>query len=262
MFRHVAPLASFHYIRELIVEKRFFMKQFLMMAALTMGLCGFQAQAETHSIVVNGVAEKSLDPNMVQLNISVWSKAGNAKQAQSLAATAFKQVKKTFDEFKVKKEDIQTTGYTLSPNYEFDDKAQRNKLAGYQVTQNLVVVLRKIDETGNFLDALVVDKKTNESGVTVSSLVWDSDKREQVVNTVLGDAVRSAKAKAEEIAKAAGVKIRGVSKISHNTTDNNMPQPVYRNFAAGMMKAAGDSTEVSSGQVSVRVEVNAEYEIQ
>lgn len=238
------------------------MKQYLMAAVLTFTFAGAVAQAEERLIVVNGIAEKSLDPNMVQLEISVWSKAGTAKQAQVLAAQSFKQIKKTFDTFKIKKEDIQTTGYNLSPNYEYDQKAQRNKLIGYQVTQTLSVVVRKIEDTGNFLDDLIDDKKEkgNETGVNVTSISWDSDKREQAVTAALGDAVRAAKTKAEEIAKAAGVKIRNVSKISHTTFDGG-PRP----FAGNFMKAAVDSaasTEVAQGQVRVRVEVSAEYEIQ
>lgn len=236
------------------------MKQFLLAALLTFTFAGM-AHADTRLIVVNGLAEKSLDPNMVDLNISVWSKATTAKQAQRLAAQTFATTKKTFDSFKIKKEDIQTLGYQLAPNYEFDSKINKNRLVGYQVTQTLNVTLRKVDETGNFLDALIVEAKSNESGVNVSSLSWDSDKRETATAAVLGDAVRAAKAKADEIAKAAGVKIRGVYKISHTTSDYGGPQPIIRNFAA---KAMADSapTSVEAGQVTVRVEVSAEYEVQ
>ncbi len=61
------------------------------------------AHAEQRLIVVNGVAEKSLDPNLVNLGIEVWSKAATAKQAQQLAVTLFKQVKKSLEDFKIKK---------------------------------------------------------------------------------------------------------------------------------------------------------------
>lgn len=235
------------------------MKQFLIAALLTFTFAGIPVQAEERLIVVNGVSEKSLDPNMVQLEIAVWSKASTAKQAQTLAALAYKQVRKSFDDFKIKKEDIQTTGYSLSPNYEYDNKTQRNRLNGYQVTQSLSVILRKIEDTGNFLDSLIAKKEGHESGVNVNSINWDSDKREQFVTAALGDAVRAAKAKAEEIARAAGVKIKKVAKISHTTAESG-PRPLGVTFKA--MAAEAQSTEVSAGQVQVRVEVSAEYEIQ
>lgn len=233
------------------------MKQFLMATVLTLSFLASFAQAEDRLIIVNGVAEKGLDPNMVQIELGVWSKAGTAKQAQGLAAEAFTQLRKTFDTFKLKKEDIQTTGYNLSPDYEYDEKARRNKLVGYQVNQTLSVVLRNVGDTGNFLDAVSSDKKTNSSGVNVASLNWDSDKRAPATQAALGDAVRAAKLKAEEIAKAAGVKIKNVSKISHTTQERG---PIMRTFsAAAEMKSSG--TAVEAGQVMVRVEVQAEYEI-
>lgn len=233
------------------------MKRFIMAALLTLTLVGPLAQADNRLIIVNGVAEKGLDPNMVQIELGVWSKAPSAKQAQGLAAEALTHLRKTFETFKVKKEDVQTAGYTLAPDYEYDEKTRRNKLVGYQVTQTLNVILRKVEDTGNFLDAVTTDKKSNNSGVNVSSLNWDSDKRSQAVQQVLGEAVRAARVKADEIAKSAGVKIKNVFKISHQTMDRG---PIMRNFAAAEMKASG--TAVEAGQVTVRVEVQAEYEIQ
>ncbi|MEK2646182.1 SIMPL domain-containing protein [Bdellovibrio sp. BCCA] len=228
---------------------------------LSIALLAGVAHAEDRLIIVNGMAEKGLDPNMVNLGIEVWSKASTAKQAQQLAASQFKQIKKTFDEYKIKKEDIQTDNYSLNPEYEYDQKSRQNKMTGFRVSQTLTVTLRKVEDAGNFLDSLVSEKKSMDSGTSVNSISWDSDKRAQVETAALGDAVRSAKAKAEEIAKAAGVKVKGVARISHSTGRVG-PQPVFRNYAMKSMDATESApTEVSAGQIKVRVEVTAEYEI-
>lgn len=228
-------------------------------------VCGFfvvgAKASEQKLIIVNGVAEKSLDPNMLSLNVEVWSKAVTAKQAQQLAAAQFKNIKKTFDDYKIKKEDIQTENYSLNPDYEYDQKLRQNKMIGFRVSQMLVVILRKVEDAGTFLDALVSEKKSMDSGVNLNSISWDSDKKIQVETATLGDAVRAARMKAEEIAKAAGVKVTGVSKISHTSSGGGTP-PVFRNFGFKAMDAAGGApTEVAPGQVKVRVDVNAEYEI-
>lgn len=227
---------------------------------VSLALLSATAQGADRMIVVTGSAEKGMDPNMVSMVVEVWSKAPTAKQAQQLAASQYKQVKKTFDDFKLKKEDVQTDNYSLNPEYIYDSKAQQNKLVGFRVVQTSVVTLRKVDEAGTFLDNLITEKKSQESGVNVNSINWDSDKRNDVEVSALGDAVRAAKVKAEEIAKAAGVKIKNVARISHGTSSVNPPMPVMRNFA---LKAASDSapTELSGGQIKVRVDVTAEYEI-
>ncbi|WP_413580774.1 SIMPL domain-containing protein [Bdellovibrio sp. HCB288] len=236
------------------------MRKLLGILLMSVTLWGGFAQGADRMIVVSGTSEKGLDPNMVTMTVEIWSKAQTAKQAQSLAANQFKDVKKVFEEFKIKKEDIQTDNYSLNPEYVYDQKAQANKMVGFRVVQSLMVTLHKVDDAGRFLDALVTEKQTKESGVNVNSINWDSDKRQQAETSALADAVRAAKVKAEEIAKAAGVKIKGVSRISHGAQSTQPPVPVMRNFA---MKAMADSapTELSAGQIKVRVEVTAEYEI-
>ncbi|WP_413577819.1 SIMPL domain-containing protein [Bdellovibrio sp. HCB290] len=236
------------------------MNKLLGFLLMSVTLWGGMAQGAERMIVVSGSSEKGLDPNMVSMTVEIWSKAQTAKQAQTLAANQFKDVKKVFEEFKIKKEDIQTDNYSLNPEYVYDQKAQANKMVGFRVVQSLMVTLHKVDDAGRFLDALVTEKQTKESGVNVNSINWDSDKRQQAETAALADAVRAAKVKAEEIAKAAGVKIKGVSRISHGTHTGQPPIPVMRNFA---MKAMADSapTELSAGQIKVRVEVTAEYEI-
>lgn len=212
-------------------------------------------------IVVSGMAEKAIDPNIVTMTVEVWSKASNAKQAQTLAATQYKQVKKVFDDYKLKKEDIQTDQYNLNPEYIYDNKTQQNKMVGFRVTHSLNITLKKVEEAGAFLDALITDKKTNDSGVNVNSITWDSTQRAATETATLADAVKAAKVKADEIAKAAGVKITAVSKISH-TPSSSGPVPMMRNFG-GMKAMASDSvaTDLAGGQIKLRVEVIAEYEI-
>ncbi|UOF01413.1 SIMPL domain-containing protein [Bdellovibrio reynosensis] len=233
----------------------------LLIAALTVSfLVVGQAQAEDRFIVVNGVAEKSLDPNMVTMTVEVWSKAVTAKQAQQMAAQQFKLIKKSFEDFKIRKEDIQTENYSLNPEMVWDDKSRTNKMTGFRVSQALSVTVRKIEDTGNFIDSLVADKGTKDAGVNINNIFWDSDKRQEAETLALADAVQAAKTKAQEIAKAAGVKIKGVSKISHSTAPVQPIQP-FRGMMKASYDAASTSTEMSAGQIKVKVEVTSEYEI-
>ncbi|MFS4457844.1 SIMPL domain-containing protein [Bdellovibrio sp. HCB2-146] len=212
-------------------------------------------------IVVTGVAERGIDPNMVAMNIEIWGKAATAKQAQSLAAVQYKNAKKVFDDYKIKKEDIQTEQYSLNPEYVYDNKTQQNKMVGFRVAHNVSVVLKKVEDAGAFLDALVTEKKSMDSGINVNSITWDSDKRSQTETAALTDAVKMAKAKADEIAKAAGVRITGVSKISHTPSSGGGPIPMVRAYSMKNAMAEAASTDLSGGQIKVRVDVTAEYEI-
>lgn len=238
------------------------MKKFLALI-LASGMMVSSALAnETKVIAVNGIGEKSLDPNMVTLTLEVWSRGATAKQAQQMAANSFKTFKQATEKQGIRKEDVRTENYNLSPDYEYDQKTRQNKITGFRVSHSLTVVLRKVEDVGSFIDSLTKDdKKSIETGVNVNSIAWDSDKRSEVEGSALADAVKSARAKAEEIAKAAGVKIKGVYKISHSSQGSG-PVPVFRNMS--MMKGMAmesASTELPSGQIKIRVEVVAEYEI-
>lgn len=212
------------------------------------------------TIVVSSFAEKSLDPNMASLNVEVWSKAGTAKQAQALNASEFQKVKKTLDSFKVKKEDIQTESYSLNPEYIYDQKTQQNKRVGFRALQTLRVVFRKTEDLGSFLDTLVAAASNGEAGVNINTIQWDTDKRSQLELAALGEAVRLGRQQADELAKAANVKIKGVVTVSHGVGPTGGPLP-----RVGMVKAMAysesASTEVMPGQVKVRVDVTTQYEI-
>lgn len=218
--------------------------------------------ADDKVIVVSSSAEKATDPNMVSLNLEVWSKASTGKQAQGLNASEFQKVKKSLDTFKLKKEDIQTDSYSLNPEYNYDQKTQQNRLVGFRAVQVLRVTLRKTEELGSFLDAVVSESK-GASGVNVNSIEWDTDKRSSLELSALGDAVRNGRAKADELAKAAGVKIKGVSLLSHGVT---APPAAFGTRRKMMdMAVASDSaggTQVLPGQIKIHVDVTAEYEIQ
>ncbi|HEY8270914.1 MAG TPA: SIMPL domain-containing protein [Pseudobdellovibrionaceae bacterium] len=234
------------------------MKIFLLAVILISSLAlSAESFAEEKLIVVSSFTEKAVEPNMVFFNVEVWSKAVSAKQAQSLNATEFQKIRKTLDAFKIKKEDIQTENYSLNPEYIYDQKTQQNKMMGFHALQILRVTLRKTEEMGSFLDAVITSDPQNASGVNVNSIQWDTDKRQQIELAALSDAVKNGRLKADELAKAANVKIKGVSMLSHGVAASYSPMPVAA--VRGMMK---ENTEVMAGQIKIRVDVTAHYEIQ
>jgi len=235
------------------------MNKFLLLFVLLGAVSSF---ADDKLIVVSSFAEKAVDPNMVSLNVEIWSKATTAKQAQSLNASEFQKIKKIFDTFKVKKEDVQTDNYSLNPEYIYDQKTQQNKMVGFRALQILKVTLHKTDELGSFLDSIVSSAAKNESGTNVNSISWDTDKRQQIELSALSEAVKNGRMKADELAKAASVKIKGVSMLSHGSSSGPPPMPMRGMMKAMAFESGGANTEVMAGQVKIRVDVTAHYEIQ
>lgn len=225
-----------------------------------MSLTSF-AETDMHLIYVNGVAEKTVDPNMIVIHLESWSKASSAAAAQEQQAAQFTKVKATLERFKIKKEDIQTEGFSVYPEYVYDQKAQTNRISGYRVSHTVSVTCRKTEDGGVLLDSLVTSK-SDTSGINIQSVSWDYDKKSVVETAALGEAVKIARAKAEDLAKAADVIIKAVHKIQHTSYAPPVAQPMYERAAMKSMDAAGGApTELSGGQIKVRVEVQMEFEI-
>lgn len=228
---------------------------------LTIFFASSLALADEAIISVSGVAERFLEPNFLTLRLEVWGKAATAKQAQLASAEQFKLLKTQVDQFKVKKEDFQSEQYQLVPEYHYGNN-QPPTISGYRAAQNVIVILRKLDDVGGFLDAAIGATKSASKGVSVLGMQWDSDKREQTELALLPEAVKNAQSKAALLAKASGVKLKRLYRLSDSKTEVAFPMPRGNIMAKSMMAAEANSTELAVGQIKVVSEVQAQYEVQ
>lgn len=221
------------------------------------------AAENPHIISVNGVAESTVDPNMAIIQIDSWAKASTAKAAQEKQAAQYKRIKAVVEKFKIKDEDFKTESFSVNPDYTYDQKSQKNKVTGFIANHYVNITFKKVAEAGGLVDELIsAGKQDTQGGVSIQSIGWDTDKRDVYENEAIGQAVKGARSRAEELAKAAGVKIKAVHRISHTSYT---PQ---QNFSAlsksrAMMEsdASTGGTELSSGKIKIRVDVQMEFEI-
>lgn len=220
-----------------------------------------KAAEDRHLISVNGIAETMVDPNLLTLQIDSWAKGSTAKVAQEGQAIQYKKILNVIEKFKIKKEDFKTENFSVNPEYVYDTKSRRNKITSYITSHQISIVFKKIEEVGALVDGLVASGKNDaSSGVSIQNLIWDTDKRNVYETATIQSAVSSARARAEELAQAAGVKIKAVHRIIHN---NYTPE---RTFSMAMksreaMEDAAPQTVLSPGKIKIRVEVQMEFEI-
>lgn len=233
----------------------------ILIFALVFGMLPvFAPAADIHLIMVNGVAERSIEPNMLVLRVESWAKAPNAKKAQELQASQYSKLKNSLEKFKIKKEDVQTDSYNVYPEYFYDQKNQTNRIVGYRVSHTFSVIYRNVGTAGDFLDQ-IVKSAGDISGVNINGVAWDSDQKAEAELALLKEAVKAAKDRANELAKAAGVTIKATHKIQNNAVIVQGPQPFMEKAATMMMSDRTAPTELSGGQIKVRAEVQMEFEI-
>lgn len=212
------------------------------------------------TITVESSGQVGLVPNRVVVQLELWSKDKTAQATQARLSDTQGKVRQVIAKYKIKSHSVQSQNFNLSLEYEYDQKNRRNILVGYSAVENLSVVLENVKEMGPLVDALVGIKAQGMKGVNVQNLKWDSSEREKAETEAAALAVKNAKLQAENIAKAAGVTIKNISKINYGL-NNQTGVPEMRVFA---MKASMDSappTEFSEGQIQVKSTVTVEFEI-
>ncbi|MBC7465892.1 MAG: SIMPL domain-containing protein [Bdellovibrio sp.] len=213
-----------------------------------------------HVIAVNGLAEHAVDPNMTVLQVEVWGKGLTAKAAQEIQIKFYEKVKEAAEKFKIKKEDMQTENFSINPETVYDQKTQSNRITGYRVSHTVSMIYRKVENAGTFIDALAASQKDDKGGVNIQNISWDYDKKSVIESSTLAEAVKAGRAKAEELAKAAGVKIKAVHRVQQYSSTPSVSSRVSGSMMSMKMSESAP-TELSAGQIKVRVEVQMEFEI-
>lgn len=161
------------------------------------------------TIMVDGTAKVSAKPTLASVQFSVVTQASKATQAQAQNTDKMNAVITAMKSLGIKTEDLQTSGYNLSPNYDYN--RQPYQILGYTVTQTLTVKVRDFDKVGQVL----------EQGVTlginqVNGVLFTIDEPASVQEEARAKAIENAKQKADKLADELGVQIVRVVSFSEN----------------------------------------------
>jgi hypothetical protein len=149
----------------------------------------------------------------------------------------------------VNADDIQTTNYSINPEYDYSGEERR--LVGYRVDNTVVAKIRDLDSAGSVIDATVaaVGDEIQVSGVSFS--IEDDTELVAAARTAAWD---DASAKAQQLATLAGIELGEAVMISESFT-NVAPIPVYRDFAVSEAGAIDTPIEAGQQQVAVTLQV-------
>jgi uncharacterized protein YggE len=205
-----------------------------------------------HTISVTGTGRVILAPDVADLRIGVSDQRATVRAARADAAKVMTAVIAALKKVGLVDADIQTSGITLQPQYDYSNGAAP-RLIGYQFSNSLTVTVRKLDVLGDAIDDALAAGATSLDSVTFR--VDDETKAESQARTA---AMADAKTKAQALASAAGVSIQGVSSITESIAP--IPYPVvYDRAAAGAAVDKQISTPVQPGTNEVSVTVAVAY---
>jgi uncharacterized protein len=240
------------------MSKRILSRQFILLLFIFLISNLAFAQTERYeksTLEAVGKGEVKIKPDVAYLTLSVET---TAKKASDAVRDNAEKMKNVLDKLKsqIGKEDkITTTGYTLSPIYEYNDKIKESQLTGYRASNGVVVDIKNLDNIGK-----LIDSATQVGANRVDSLSFDTDKREEYKRQALAQAVQDARVTADTVARASGVKIVRILRISPSF---EVPRPVVRELGFAKMAATQAApTPIEPGELTVSATVNIVFEIE
>ncbi|MGV8834389.1 MAG: SIMPL domain-containing protein [Devosia sp.] len=220
---------------------------------------GLSLPAYAGTISIQGHGEVAAAPDMAMINSGVTSQGATARDALDANTAAMSELIAALKDAGIEDRDIQTSGFSVNPNYVYSDArdangyAQPPKINGYQVSNTVSVTVRKLDALGAILDKSVTVGANTINGVTFS-VADPSDLYSQARKAAFADA----RAKAELYADAAGTALDDIIEISE-TQGFNEPQP-YPMYARAEMKDSA-AVPVQGGELSFAINVSVQWEL-
>jgi uncharacterized protein YggE len=206
---------------------------------------------QEHTVTVSGTGEISVAPDVADVVLGVMAQKPTAAEAQSAAATSMTAVVAAVKKSGVADKDIVTINLNLSPVYDYGSGGSAPRLTGYQYANTVKVIVRNINSVASVVDGAVAAGAT-----TVSGISFRLDDPKAVQAQVRQLAMNDARTKADALASAAGVSVKGVATIAEVAVQ---PNPVYYSGALDQAKAASVSTPIQTGTTDIVVQVTVSY---
>ena len=206
------------------------------------------------SVTASGEAVITAEPDQAQIDIGVVTQARNAPDAAKENAEKLARVMSEVKKFLGKGDEIKTASYSLNPNYRYP-QGGKPEIVGYTATNVLHIKTGALENVGRLIDTAM------QSGAnTIQRLLFTLKDEQSAQLQALRLASIKAKAKAEEMANAVGLKIVKVLSITEGERGVRpivMPQPRVNQMEA----VAAAPTPVEAGTIEVRSSVSLTAEV-
>ena len=211
------------------------------------------------TLIVSGSGQARVAPDVATVRLGVVAQAPSARAVQDQVNRAASAVLDAIRKVGIPAEEIQTSGLSLSPLYSQNrsgNETQAPRITGYQANDTVSVRVTDLAKVGPVIDAGLGAGANTLDGVDFG-LRNDEAARAQA----LADAARAARAKAETLAKALGVRLGEILEVAEGGV--SVSPPPYPRFGGtrAMAEVAMAPTPVSAGQVGVEASVTIRYRI-
>ena len=209
--------------------------------------------ASVRTIEVEGSGEARTTPDTADLNVAIETHGATAEEAAARNAALADKVIAALKAKLGDKGKVSTNGYSLNPEYDQRPNREKPTIVGFAAQNSVTVDTGALDLVGPLIDSAIAAgaNRVNFVNFTVKE---DSKARSEAITT----ATRKARAQADALAAALGVKLGKVIKAT--TVSEVRPVPMQGMAMATSFGRA--ATPVEPGEVTVPANVSLIFEIE
>jgi uncharacterized protein len=200
-------------------------------------------------LVTTGAGYVKARPDMVEVTLGVTAIAESAAGAQSAIADREARVLERSATLGIPARDTKTAAYRIDPQFSYQSGAAP-RITGYQAQETIIVIVRDVDHIGAALDAFVQDDGAMTT--TIHFTISDPKSAQAQARDL---AIADARAKAEAMAKAAGITLGKMVAIADAVTAAS--GTVDRTTYTQLVKAP---TQIPVNDLDINVSVLVQFE--
>jgi len=206
------------------------------------------------TISIMGEGKVTAIPDIALVSLGLSTQKAKVADAQTENSKTINSLIAKLKALGIANEDIQTTDYSIYPNYDYSNGKQT--LTGYTVSQNVQVKIRQTDKVDDVLKT-AGDLNLNQIG----GLTFTIDNPEDYRQQARIKALENAKVKADALAQVMNVKLGKVISFSESGGNVPMPYPTYAKSDAIGIGGGGAAPTVSAGSQDIIIDATISYEL-
>ena len=208
-------------------------------------------------ITVSGSSSVMVEADLVEISLGIEATNLSVSKAVEEVSVANQILLNVLNSNKIKENEIATTRYTISPQYQYSQG--KSKLTGYKVTHNTKFKYRDMKNVGSLIDQLSTGPNSVGNNLRINNINFSIENPSKYENELRKNAVNNAIKKAQSLADYAGVSLGSPFYISeHSPTNFTQPES---DMMMTKMAYAAPSTEINSGQLTITFNVNMGFSI-
>ncbi len=202
-------------------------------------------------ITVIGTGEVLIPADTAVVSLGVSATDREVLKAQRRANETIAAIREALIKAGVKEEDINTDYINIYASYDYSDGSEQ--LKGYNANSTLAIRVTDIEAVGEVIDIAFEAGANTLNGINFSA----SDTTEAEAKA-MKKAVEDAKDKAEVLAEASGLKIRGIDEIIESGT-YSYDRGMMNGFAKATAEDAAAGTVVQAAKLAVNSSITVKF---